>query len=192
MSGDGYLIYQLHEDAGNVKFASLEQMKEKGIMPDRSLYEPVYVAPLDNGDKTLHERRIGLAAIVGNAVHLEAKISSLLLQSIFYPNSPLHDGAVIIQDGKITAAHAILPLTQEPDYSHFGTRHRAALGITEETDAVALVVSEETGTISYAYRGKLSRDVSKSKLTEFLKRKLLEQKTLMISDQEEPADAGIE
>ncbi len=144
------------------------------------------------GALIVFERRIGLAAIVGNAVHLEAKISSLLLQSIFYPNSPLHDGAVIIQDGKITAAHAILPLTQEPDYSHFGTRHRAALGITEETDAVALVVSEETGTISYAYRGKLSRDVSKSKLTEFLKRKLLEQKTLMISDQEEPADAGIE
>ena len=144
------------------------------------------------GALIVFERRIGLAAIVGNAVHLDAKINSLLLQSIFYPNSPLHDGAVIIQDGKITAAHAILPLTPESGYRNIGTRHRAALGITEETDAVALVVSEETGTISYAYKGKLSRDVTESKLTAFLKRKLLEQKTLMISDKEESADAGIE
>jgi len=145
------------------------------------------------GALIVFERRIGLAAIVGNAVHLDAKINSLLLQSIFYPKSPLHDGAVIIQDGKITAAHAILPLTQESSYRNIGTRHRAALGITEETDAVALVVSEETGTISYAYRGKLSRDVTESKLTEFLKRKLLEQKNLMVSDkEEEAADAGIE
>jgi len=145
------------------------------------------------GALIVFERRIGLAAIVGNAVHLDAKINSLLLQSIFYPKSPLHDGAVIIQDGKITAAHAILPLTQESSYRNIGTRHRAALGITEETDAVALVVSEETGTISYACRGKLSRDVSESKLTEFLKRKLLEQKNLMVSDKdEEAADAAIE
>ena len=145
------------------------------------------------GALIVFERRIGLAAIVGNAVHLDAKINSLLLQSIFYPKSPLHDGAVIIQDGKITAAHAILPLTQESSYRNIGTRHRAALGITEETDAVALVVSEETGTISYAYRGKLSRDVTESKLTEFLKRKLLEQKNLMVSDKdEEAADADIE
>ena len=144
------------------------------------------------GALIVFERRIGLAAIVGNAVHLDAKINSLLLQSIFYPNSPLHDGAVIIQDGKITAAHAILPLTLESG-RNIGTRHRAALGITEETDAVALVVSEETGMISYAYRGKLSRDVTERKLTEFLKRKLLEQKNLMVSDKDEEAvDAGIE
>ena len=145
------------------------------------------------GALIVFERRIGLAAIVANAVHLDAKISSLLLQSIFYPNSPLHDGAVIIQDGKITAAHAILPLTPESSYRGLGTRHRAALGITEETDAVALVVSEETGTISYVYRGKLKRDVSESKLTEFLKRKLLEQKNLMVPDkEEEAADDSIE
>ena len=143
------------------------------------------------GALIVFERRIGLAAIIGNAVHLEAKINSLLLQSLFYPNSPLHDGAVIIQDGKIAAAHAILPLTQEPDYSNLGTRHRAALGITEETDAVALIVSEETGSISYAYKGKLTLDVSQGKLTEFLKRKLLEQKTLTIPGKEESTDDHI-
>ena len=122
------------------------------------------------------ERKIGLAAISSNAVQLDAKVNSLLLQSLFYPNSPLHDGAVIIQEKKIVAAHAILPLTQENSYRHLGTRHRAALGITEETDAIALVVSEETGSISYASKGKLVREVTEAKLLDFLKRKLLEQK----------------
>ena len=130
------------------------------------------------------ERKIGLAAIINNAVQLDAKINSLLLRSIFFPDSPLHDCAVIIQDGKIVAAHAVLPLTQEEFYLAHGTRHRAALGITEETDAIALVVSEETGAISYAYKGKMCHNVSEAKLTEFLKRKLLEQKTLKKSDKE--------
>jgi len=129
------------------------------------------------GALIVFERKIGLAAISSNAVQLDAKINSLLLQSLFYPNSPLHDGAVIIQEGKIVAAHAILPLTQEMNYRHIGTRHRAALGITEETDAVALVVSEETGAISYAYRGKLTQDVTETRLMDFLKRKLLEHKS---------------
>ena len=128
------------------------------------------------GALIIMERRIGLAAIIANAVQLDAQANSLLLQSLFYPNSPLHDGAVIIRDGKIVAAHAILPLTQESVYFGIGTRHRAALGISEETDAIALVVSEETGAVSYAYKGKLKRDVSEAKLVEFLKRKLLVQK----------------
>jgi len=128
------------------------------------------------GALIVFERRIGLAAITGNAVQLDAKVNSLLLQSLFYPNSPLHDGAVVIQNGRIVAAHAILPLTQENDYRNIGTRHRAALGITEETDAIALVVSEETGRISYAYKGKLSEDVSEDSLVDFLRRKLLDRK----------------
>ncbi len=142
------------------------------------------------GALIVFERRIGLAAIISNAVQLDAKINSLLLQSLFYPDSPLHDGAVIIQDGKIVAAHAILPLTQEEFYLAHGTRHRAALGITEETDAIALVVSEETGSISYAYKGKLSHDVSEAKLTEFLKRKLLEQKPPSRQGKEDDKEHG--
>ena len=140
------------------------------------------------GALIVFERRIGLAAITSNAVQLDAKINSLLLQSLFYPNSPLHDGAVIIQDGKIVAAHAILPLTQEAFYLASGTRHRAALGITEETDAIALVVSEETGYISYAYKGKLTLNVAEDKLTDFLRRKLLEQKTSSQSEKEDGKD----
>lgn len=140
------------------------------------------------GALIVFERRIGLAAITTNAVQLDAKINSLLLQSLFYPNSPLHDGAVIIQDGKIVAAHAILPLTQETFFLASGTRHRAALGITEETDAIALVVSEETGYISYAYKGKLTFNVAEDKLTDFLRRKLLEQKTSSSSEKEDAKD----
>ncbi len=128
------------------------------------------------------ERKIGLAAISSNAVQMDAKINSLLLQSLFYPNSPLHDGAIIIQQDKIVAAHAILPLTQETGARHLGTRHRAALGITEETDAVALVVSEETGNMSYAYRGKLNKVDSDTELLVFLKQTLLDQKTPVLTD----------
>lgn len=121
------------------------------------------------GALLIFERQIGMAAITNSAVVLDTKLNSLLIQSIFYPNSPLHDGAVIIKDDKIAAAHAILPLTQDEAMSRtLGTRHRAALGITEETDAIAVVVSEETGSISVAYKGKLKRDMSSESLLKFL------------------------
>ena len=126
------------------------------------------------GALIVFERKIGLAAITSNAVQLDAKINSLLLQSLFYPNSPLHDGAVIIQDGKIVAAHAILPLTQEAFYLSHGTRHRAALGITEET-----------GAISFACKGKMYHDVTEAQLTEFLKEELREQNTSPQPEKEE-------
>ncbi|MBQ9336903.1 MAG: diadenylate cyclase CdaA [Lentisphaeria bacterium] len=124
------------------------------------------------------ERRIGLAAIINNSVHLDAKINSLLLQSLFFPDSPLHDCAVIIRDWRIVAAHAILPLSKESRSFDFGTRHRAALGISEETDAIALVVSEETGKVSYAYKGNLVRNLDEEALVNFLKSELLGQKDL--------------
>ena len=127
------------------------------------------------GALVVFEGQIGMAAIINSAVVLDTKLNSLLIQSIFYPNSPLHDGAVIIKDDHIAAAHAILPLAQQADGSAktLGTRHRAALGITEETDAVVVVVSEETGAISVAYRGCLKRDVSSDKLHKLLTELLL-------------------
>ena len=129
------------------------------------------------GALIIFERRIGMAAIINSAVTLETKINSLLVQSIFYPNSPLHDGAVIVRHGVIAAAHAILPLSQdETGTRDFGTRHRAALGVTEETDAVAVVVSEETGIVSVAYRGRLIRNLSETDLLCFLKKMLIDPK----------------
>lgn len=96
-------------------------------------------------------------------VLVDARISSKLLKNIFYPKAPLHDGAVILSHGRVTAAACILPLAVAKG-QNFGTRHRAALGITEESDAIALVVSEERGEISLAVRGTLSRHLEPAQL----------------------------
>lgn len=127
------------------------------------------------GALIIFECKIGMAYIINSAEVLDCKISSSLLQSLFYPNSPLHDGGVIIKDGKIVAAHAILPLAHDmPKNQALGTRHRAGLGITEETDAVAVIVSEETGTISVAFKGKLIRNPGEADLLAFLRNRLVD------------------
>ena len=106
------------------------------------------------------ERLQGLRTYIENGIPLDAALSYDLLINVFTPDTPLHDGAVIVQDDRIAAAACFLPLTGNPELSkEFGTRHRAALGITEETDAVAVVVSEETGIISVAFDGEMIRDL---------------------------------
>lgn len=115
------------------------------------------------------ERKIGMRSIVEDAVKLDVKVNSMILESIFYPNSPLHDGAIIIKNDRIIAAHAILPLSRDENFTKsLGTRHRAAVGITEETDAVVVVVSEENGNISVACRGSIRYDVKVDKLLRYL------------------------
>ncbi|MBQ7207602.1 MAG: diadenylate cyclase CdaA [Lentisphaeria bacterium] len=115
------------------------------------------------------ERRFNLQTLIDDSIPLDIKINALVLESIFFPNSPLHDGAVIIRNNRIVAARAILPLTRAEHVSrHLGTRHRAALGISEESDAVTIVVSEETGFISLAYRGIFHRDTTPEELQELL------------------------
>ena len=126
------------------------------------------------------ERNIGLTDTTRSAVSLDARVDSLLLQSRFYPNSPLHDCAVVIgKNNRIVAAHAVLPLAEE-DYfvngKRLGTRHRAAVGISQETDAVAVVVSEETGLISLAKKGRLIRGLNPEELRFQLRTILLERK----------------
>jgi diadenylate cyclase len=116
------------------------------------------------------ERQIGLRETVEGGKPLDAQVSAELLESIFWPNSPLHDMGVVIRSGRIAAAGVQFPLA-EPDEiadSHIGTRHRAAIGLTEETDAVVVIVSEETGAISSAFRGNLVRGVSLEELRAFL------------------------
>jgi diadenylate cyclase len=115
------------------------------------------------------ERDIGLGEYVEHGVRLDATLTSELLESLFYPGSALHDGAVIVQHDRVAAAGCLLPLTDDTSLSKsMGTRHRAAIGITEETDAVALVVSEETGRISVAVRGKLTGDLTRETLVQLL------------------------
>jgi len=109
---------------------------------------------------------------------IDAKVTSELLTSIFLPYSPIHDGAVIIQRGKITKAGCFLPLAQDPEISKsLGTRHRAAIGLSEVVDAVVIVVSEETGRIAVAIGGGIIRDLDAAGLRKVLKR-LLESRWL--------------
>jgi diadenylate cyclase len=120
------------------------------------------------------ERLHGLRNYIENGIALDAVVSYDLLINLFQPDTPLHDGAVIVQDDRIGAGGCFLPLTPNPELSkEFGTRHRAALGITEETDAVAVVVSEETGTISLAFNGVLTRDLDSNSLRNALYRYLV-------------------
>ena len=115
------------------------------------------------------ERRIGLRTHIESGVPLDARLSYDLLATIFRPSAPLHDGAVIVQKDRIAAAACFLPLSMNPLLStQLGTRHRAGIGITEETDAIAVIVSEETGTISMAIGGKIERDLTVDQLRERL------------------------
>jgi len=116
------------------------------------------------------EKSDPLNTFAENGVSLDAKVSSELIQAVFTPNNPLHDGGMIMQDGRILSAGCFFPLAQNQDLSRiFGTRHRAAIGLSEETDALIIVVSEERRDISLVYRGKLYRDLSQEGL--FLKAK---------------------
>ncbi|HKN35886.1 MAG TPA: diadenylate cyclase CdaA [Terriglobales bacterium] len=111
------------------------------------------------------EREVGLRTYIESGVPLEARLSYDLLATIFRPSAPLHDGAVIIQRDRIAAAACFLPLSMNPVLStQLGTRHRAGIGITEETDAIAVIVSEETGAISLAVGGRIERDVTVEEL----------------------------
>lgn len=115
------------------------------------------------------EREIGLRTYIESGVALDARLSYDLLATVFRPSAPLHDGAVIVQRDRIAAAACFLPLSMNPVLSiQLGTRHRAGIGITEETDAVAVIISEETGAISVAVSGNIERDLTVERLRERL------------------------
>ncbi len=108
------------------------------------------------GALVVFEQQTGFKSTQGNGVQLDAALSGAMLESIFYPKSPLHDGAVIVAEGRVVAASVTLPLTESTEIAReLGTRHRAAIGVTEETDAVAVVVSEETGKVTVVHHGEL-------------------------------------
>ncbi len=143
-----------------------------------------YLSAHKIGALIVFERETRLGEIISTGTSLDARITSALLINIFIPNTPLHDGAVILQDGKISAAGCLLPLTQNDSLGHeLGTRHRAALGVSEISDALVLVVSEETGTISIAQDGDMVRNLTKETLTRTL------YKTLAVETVETPADS---
>src|SRR5690606_25946563 len=113
------------------------------------------------------EREIGLRNYVESGIPLDAEVTYDLLVTIFQPGSPLHDGAVLIQEGRVAAAACFLPLTVNPQLDrNLGTRHRAAIGLTEETDAIAVIVSEERGEISLSVDGHIERHLTSDTLRE--------------------------
>lgn len=123
------------------------------------------------------ENKTGVNDVIETGVKIDGELSGALLENIFVPNTPLHDGAVIIRGDRIAAAGCFLPLTENPNLSkQLGTRHRAALGISENSDAMAIIVSEETGIISVASNGKLTRYLDSKGLKEMLKKIYVKEK----------------
>jgi diadenylate cyclase len=124
------------------------------------------------------EREIGLRNYIESGIPLEATLTYDLLVTIFQPTSPLHDGAVILQEDRVAAAACFLPLTVNPRFGReLGTRHRAAIGLTEESDAAAIVVSEETGQIALALAGGIERGLSADQLRERLRTLIMQRRT---------------
>jgi diadenylate cyclase len=129
----------------------------------------MYMAQRKIGALIALEREDKLKGYIHSGVLLEAKLSPEFLETIFTPLSPLHDGGVIIQGNQVAAAACLFPLAQNPYLSHsLGTRHRAAIGLTEETDAIVLIVSEETGLVSLAVSGRLTQGLTREELTQNL------------------------
>lgn len=122
------------------------------------------LAVQQHGALIVLERETGLQEFIETGVPIDADVNADLLRTIFHPNTPLHDKAVIIRDGRIVAASSMLPVTHNSQYSGMGTRHRAAIGLTEESDALVVIVSEETGIISVAHNGQIIRRLDPNRL----------------------------
>lgn len=114
------------------------------------------------------ENNTMLGDVISTGTEIHAKVSKELVETIFFPKSPLHDGAMVIRDGQVYAAGCILPLTKKTVSSALGTRHRAGIGLSEESDAIIIIVSEETGAISVVKNGVLDRDISDGDLRDIL------------------------
>lgn len=147
--------------------------RSKHTFVDSVLIAAEMLSKQKRGMLVVFEKKQNLKDLLDTGTKLNADLSSSLLVTIFGHDTPLHDGATIIQNGKILAAGCFLPLSKQHDIMKtFGTRHRAAIGVTEETDAIVLVVSEETGAISLSYDSKLYYDLTLEQLTKTLEAQL--------------------
>ena len=166
-------LRRILEYIGNNKFLK-SNVAEDDKLKGNDAIDDIVRASYSLGEKRIGalivlEKQTGLMDYVETGISLNSDVSYELLMNIFIPNTPLHDGAVIISKGIILAASCFLPLTDNKAISmELGTRHRAGLGISEKSDAIVIVVSEETGFISICEKGKLSRNVERSYLQEYL------------------------
>jgi len=138
---------------------------ERGQLLEEITKAVVALAGNRIGGLIVLDRDVGLNEYIEVGTRLDARVSKELIESVFIPHSPMHDGALVIQKGRAAAARCFLPLSVDPNLSKaLGTRHRAAIGLTEETDAVAIVISEEQGKISLVVGGKVIQDLDGSQL----------------------------
>ena len=138
-------------------------------MVDECIRAAITLSEKRTGALLVFERETGLENVAASGVRINGDVAAETLATIFYPGSPLHDGAVIIRDTRLVAAGCVLPLAEAlPGVGRMGTRHRAALGLTMQSDAVILIVSEETGLVSVAHAGRLYRGLDQTKLREML------------------------
>ncbi len=150
-------------------FATTAEEASQELAIDEVVRAAAQLSRLRYGALMVIERETGLTDYASKGVSLDAEISRQLLINIFFPNSPLHDAAVIIRGSRIVAASVVLPLTDNISASsQLGTRHRAGIGITEESDALAVIVSEETGQMSVAHSGRLIRNLDPDRLRRVL------------------------
>lgn len=165
------------EQLGRGRFFSrtaTQEEDEKEHLMEAIMKATDYMAKRRIGALISIERETGMSDYIETGIALDSKVSSELLINIFIPNTPLHDGAVIIQRNSVAAAACYLPLSESPFISkELGTRHRAAIGISEVTDSMTVVVSEETGHVSVAKNGELHRDLTPEVLKEMLASELL-------------------
>jgi diadenylate cyclase len=157
--------------ANRFRFPMLRRQRGQfgGSVYDEVVLAVTTLASEKTGALIVIERNIGLRNFIDAGVQLDARLSYDLLVTIFNPSTPLHDGAVIIQNERLAAASVFLPLTKNPEISRdLGTRHRAAIGITEGSDAISLVVSEETGLITYVDAGNVRRNLDPTTLRKLL------------------------
>jgi uncharacterized protein (TIGR00159 family) len=173
----------------DIRRALVSLSREHDIDSARKDETDELVDELDIAVKSLSSRQIGALIVLERGMSLDnylavgtdidAKVTSELITSIFLPYSPIHDGAVIIQGAKLTKAGCFLPLSQNPELDKsFGTRHRAAIGLTEIVDAFVIIVSEETGKVALASNGRIQEDIEPSALRKELKRYLIARRAL--------------
>lgn len=157
--------------------------RSNGIASQKNLVDPItkavqLLSKRKIGALIAIEREIGTRALQDTGTRMNSAVSSELLATLFFPHTPLHDGGVIISGDRICAAGCLFPLSQKQELSKtLGTRHRAAIGITEETDSIVIVVSEETGAVSIAYNGRLRRGLEEERLRRVLSSMLRRERT---------------
>ena len=167
------------------KFINKENIAPQSILIEELTKACFFLAKKNLGALIVIEQKVGLNDLLEEGIKINAKINAELLTSIFAPQSPIHDGAVIIRKSQILGASVVLPLTKQELDPSFGTRHRAGLGLSDQSDAIVIIVSEEQREISIAHKGTMIRNLEAQKLKEKLYNLLPKEKTLITKDIED-------